>query len=178
MLANNALVAALIMATAPLMAHLMLGELGFSRLRLRAGVRAAVPGRVRRRTAGPTRLDPDRVLRVAGVLRVLWIGPLAFVGPGLPGLVLVMAAQTATVTAMGVFNPVLATRRLRRPAPADVARVLLAWTVTTRLATATLVASWGVLAALVGTRAAVAMAGLALLATPLLLPTGGRRPGA
>jgi hypothetical protein len=177
LLANNALVAALIMATAPLMAHLMLGELGFSAFAY--GLAFGLPclgGFAGARLA--RRLDPDRVLRVAGVLRVLWIGPLAFVGPGLPGLLLVMAAQTATVTAMGVFNPVLATRRLRRPAPADVARVLLAWTVTTRLATATLVASWGVLAALVGTRAAVAVAGIALLATPLLLPTGGRRPAA
>jgi hypothetical protein len=169
LLANNALVAALIMATAPLMAHLMLGELGFSAFAY--GLAFGLPcvgGVVGARLS--RRLDPDRVLRVAGVLRVLWIGPLAFVVPGLPGLLLVMAAQTATVTAMGVFNPVLATRRLRRPAPADVARVLLAWTVTTRLVTAVLVGSWGVLAAAVGTRAAVGLAGLALLATPLLLP--------
>jgi len=169
MLANNALVAALIMATAPLMAHLMLGELGFSAFAY--GLAFGLPcvgGIVGARLS--RRLDPDRVLRVAGVLRVLWIGPLAFVVPGLPGLLLVMAAQTATVTAMGVFNPVLAARRLRRPAPGDVARVLLAWTVTTRLATAVLVGTWGVLATLVGTRAAVGLAGLALLATPVLLP--------
>ena len=169
LLANNALVAALIMATAPLMAHLMLGELGFSAFAY--GLAFGLPcvgGIVGARLS--RRLDPDRVLRVAGVLRVLWIGPLAFVVPGVPGLVLVVAAQTATVTAMGVFNPVLAARRLRRPAPADVARVLLAWTVTTRLATAVLVGAWGALAALVGTRPAVGLAGLALLATPALLP--------
>jgi hypothetical protein len=171
LLANNALVAALIMATAPLMAHLMLGELGFSAFTY--GLAFGLPcvgGIVGARLS--RRLDPDRVLRVAGVLRVLWIGPLAFVVPGLPGLLLVMAAQTATVTAMGLFNPVLAARRLRRPAPADVARVLLAWTVTTRLVTAVLVGLWGVLAALFGTRAAVGLAGLALLATPALLPRG------
>jgi hypothetical protein len=122
------------------------------------------------------------VLRVAGVLRVLWIGPLAFVVPGLPGLLLVMAAQTATVTAMGVFNPVLAARRLRRPAPADVARVLLAWTVTTRLTTAVLIGVWGGLAALLGTRPAVGLAALVLLVTPVLLPrrgtTAARTPAA
>lgn len=174
LLANNALVAALIMATAPLMAHLMLGELGFSAFAY--GLAFGLPcvgGIVGARLS--RRLDPDRVLRVAGVLRALWIGPLALVVPGLPGLVLVMAAQTATVTAMGVFNPVLATRRLRRPAPEDVARVLLAWTVTTRLVTAVLVGLWGGLAALVGARSAVALAGFALLATPLLLPRRVRR---
>jgi hypothetical protein len=52
--------------------------------------------------------------------------------------------------------------------------VLLAWTVTTRLATAVLVGAWGVLAALVGTRPAVGLAGLALLATPVLLPRQAR----
>lgn len=182
LLANNALVAGLIMATAPLMAHLMLGELGFSAFAY--GLAFGLPcvgGIVGARLS--RRFDPGRVLRVGGVLRVLWIGPLAFTVPGWPGLLLVMAAQTATVTAMGVFNPVLATRRLRRPAPSDVARVLLAWTVTTRLATAVLIAVWGVLATAVGTRAAVAAAGVALLGTPALLPrrTGvraGRRPAA
>jgi hypothetical protein len=157
------------MATAPLMAHLMLGELGFSALAY--GLAFGLPcvgGIVGARLA--RRRDPDRVLRVAGVLRVLWIWPLALVVPALPGLLLVLIAQTATVTAMGAFNPVLATRRLRRPAPGDVARVLLAWNVTTRLVTAVLVGTWGLLATLVGTRAAVGLAGLALLATPALLP--------
>ena len=177
LLANNALVAALIMATAPLMAHLMLGELGFSAFAY--GLAFGLPcvgGIIGARLS--RRFDADRVLRVAGVLRSLWIWPLAFTVPGLLGLLLVMAAQTATVTAMGAFNPVLATRRLRRPAPGDVARVLLAWTVTTRLVTALLVGLWGGLAALVGTRPAVALAGLALLATPALLPRAAPGPTA
>ncbi|MGI5127765.1 MFS transporter [Pseudonocardia sp. CA-107938] len=169
LLANNALVAALIMATAPLMAHLMLGELGFSAFAY--GLAFGLPclgGSIGARLS--RRLDPDRVLRVAGVLRAAWIWPLAFTMPGLAGLLLVMMAQTATVTAMGVFNPLLFARRLRRPASGDVARVLLAWTVTTRLVTAVLVATWGLLAAMVGTRVAVGIAGIALLLTPALLP--------
>jgi hypothetical protein len=48
--------------------------------------------------------------------------------------------------------------------------VLAAWTVTGRATTAALTALWGVLAAAVGPRAAVAAAGVLLLATPLALP--------
>ncbi len=48
----------------------------------------------------------------------------------------------------GVFNPVNATERLRRTPADHAARVLTAWSVSSRLAQAALVAAWGVLATL------------------------------
>jgi hypothetical protein len=86
------------------------------------------------------------------------------------GLVLVMAVELGLITSAGVFNPVYATYRLEQT-PADrVARTLSAWSVTSNATIAALTALWGVLASLTSLRAALAVAGLLLLATPLLLP--------
>jgi hypothetical protein len=70
-----------------------------------------------------------------------------------------------------VFNPVSATYRLEQIPDDRVARTLAAWTVTTKLSVAALTAIWGVLAALAGVRVAIGIAGVLLLATPLLLPS-------
>ncbi len=78
---------------------------------------------------------------------------------------------------MGVFNPVSATYRLDHTGKHLVARVLAAWSVSTSLATAALTAAWGVLASLTSPRIAIAVAGVLLLATPLLLPRRDHAPG-
>ncbi|MFE0787730.1 MFS transporter [Streptomyces mutabilis] len=174
---NTLLVNGLIMATAPLLAVLMLGDLGFAPWQY--GLAFAVPcaggllgSRLARRLV--TRFGEHRVLVGSGVLRVCWSVGLAFVGPGTAGLVLVMAVEFGLIACAGVFNPVLATRRLELT-PADrVARTLTAWTVSAKLATAALTAVWGLLAGLTGPRTAIALAGVLLLATPLLLPRRNR----
>ncbi|MDX3348308.1 MULTISPECIES: MFS transporter [Streptomyces] len=170
---NTVLVNGLIMATAPLLAVLMLGDLGFAPWQY--ALAFAVPclgGLVGSRMAGPlvARFGEHRVLVTSGVLRVCWPVGLAFVGPGTGGLILVMAVEFGLIASVGVYNPVYATRRLELT-PADrVARTLSAWTVSGKLTTAALTALWGLLAGLTGTRTAVALAGVLLLATPLLLP--------
>lgn len=170
---NTVLVNGLIMATAPLLAVLMLGDLGFAPWQY--GLAFAVPcagGLVGSRLARTlvARFGEHRVLVASGVLRVCWPVGLAFVGPGTSGLVLVMVVEFGLITSIGVFNPVYATRRLELTPTDRVARTLSAWTVSGKLATAGLTAVWGLLASLTGTRAAVALAGVLLLATPLLLP--------
>jgi MFS family permease len=170
---NSTVVGALILTTAPLMAVLMLGELGFSPAQYALAFGAPCVGgllgaRLSPRLVG--RFGRDGVLRWAGTLRACWSIGLAFVGAGAGGLVLVIAFQLGLVTCMGVFNPVSATERLRATPPDRVARVLAAWTLTGRATTALLTALWGVLAAAIGPRAAVAAAGVLLLATPLTLP--------
>ncbi|KOU10727.1 MULTISPECIES: MFS transporter [Streptomyces] len=177
---NTVLVNGLIMATAPLLAVLMLGELGFAPWQY--GLAFAVPcvgGLVGSRLARPlvARFGEHRVLVVSGVLRVCWPVGLAFVGPGTAGLVLVMVVEFGLITSVGVYNPVFATRRLELT-PADrVARTLSAWTISGKLTTAALTAVWGLLAGLTGTRTAVALAGAVMLATPLLLPRRDHVPG-
>jgi hypothetical protein len=71
---------------------------------------------------------------------------------------------------MGVFNPVFATYRLEHTQKDRIARTLSAWSVTSSASVAALTALWGLLASLTGLRVAIAIAGLLLLVTPLLLP--------
>ncbi|MFD8644420.1 MFS transporter [Streptomyces zaomyceticus] len=170
---NVVLVNGLIMATAPLLAVLMLGPLGFAPWQY--GLAFAVPcvgGLVGSRLAPPlvARFGRHRVLLTAGVLRVCWPVGLAFVHPGVTGLLLVMGVELALITCSAVFNPVLAAHRLDLTATDRVTRTLVAWSVTTKAGIAGLTALWGLLAVAVGPRAAIALAGVLLLATPLLLP--------
>ncbi|EFK99646.1 transmembrane efflux protein [Streptomyces sp. SPB78] len=121
------------------------------------------------------RYGARRVLRVTGVLRVCWPVGLVCVGPGAAGLAVVMVVECGLITCCGIFNPLLATRRLDLTPQHLVARTLAAWTVSTSAAIAALTAAWGLLATWTGPRAALGLAGLAMLATPvLLLPGRGR----
>ncbi|MFE6813081.1 MFS transporter [Streptomyces sp. NPDC057677] len=170
---NSVLVNGLIMATAPLLAVLMLGPLGFAPWQY--GLAFAVPcvgGLVGSRLARPlvARYGRHRVLRVSGVLRACWPVGLVLVHPGVTGLVLVMAVELALITCAAVFTPVLAAHRLDLTPTDRVARTLTAWSVTAKASLAALTALWGLLAAFVGPRAAIGLAGALLLATPLLLP--------
>jgi MFS family permease len=110
----------------------------------------------------------------AGSLRACWSIGLAFIQPGIAGLVLVLAIQFALVTSIGVFNPVLASYRLEQTEANRIARVLSAWSVTSNATIALLTALWGLLAGLTGPRTAIAVAGLLMLLSPLLLPRQAR----
>ncbi len=115
-------------------------------------------------------------MRVAGTLRACWPVGLAFMRPGVPGIALVIALQFGLILCMGVFNPVLATYRLDQIPGDRVARALSAWSVSSSATIAALTALWGLLATLTSPRAAIATAGVLLLATPLLLPRRDRTP--
>ncbi|MFI9045705.1 MFS transporter [Streptomyces sp. NPDC053427] len=164
---------ALIIAVAPLLAVLMVGHLGFTPWQY--GLAFAVPSlgglvgsRLARRLVA--RFGQHRILLTAGTLRACWLLGLAFIRPGTAGLVLVMAVELGLITCCAVFAPVSATYRLERTDADRVARTLSAWSVTSKLATAALTALWGLLAGLTGPRTAIAIAGLVVLTTPLLLP--------
>ena len=178
---NTVLVNGLILATAPLLAVLMLRDLGFAPWQY--GLAFAVPclgglagSRLARRFVAA--YGRDRVLLVAGTLRACWCVGLAFVGPGWAGLVLVMALELGMIACIGVFNPVFATYRLAETPSDRVARVLSAWSVSNNATVAVMTAAWGGLAALTSPRAAIATAGALMLATPLLLPRPARRAAA
>jgi hypothetical protein len=105
----------------------------------------------------------------AGALRACWLLGLAVVQPGTAGLVFVIAVQFGLITCVGVFNPVFATYRLDQTATDRIARTLSAWSVTSNAAVAAMTALWGLLASITGPRAAIAIAGLLMLTTPLVL---------
>ncbi|MGW7257459.1 MFS transporter [Streptomyces sp. NPDC054834] len=172
---NNLAANALIMVAVPPLAVLMLGPLGFAPWQY--GLAFAVPclgGLLGARLARPlvARHGQLRVLRAAGTLRAVWPLGLAFVRPGLPGLLLVMTVELGVITCSGVYSPVYATRRLERTPDDRVVRTLSAWSVTGKATTAALTALWGLLAGLTGPRTAIALAGVLLLATPPLLWRG------
>ncbi|WP_151479854.1 MFS transporter [Streptomyces albicerus] len=176
---NTILVSGLIMATSPPLAVLMLGDLGFAPWQY--GLAFAAPcvgGLIGSRLARPlvARFGRHRVMLTAGTLRACWLLGLAFVRPGTAGLVLVIAVEFGLITSMGVFNPVYATYRLEQTATDRLARTLSAWSITSKLTVAALTALWGLLAGLTGPRTAIAIAGLLMLATPLLLPRHERKP--
>jgi MFS family permease len=169
----------LIMATAPLIAVLMLGRLGFAPWQYGLAFAAPCVGgligaRLARRVVA--RFGSRKVMLTAGALRACWPLGLAFIRPGAAGIVLVIAVQFGLVTCMGVFSPVLATYRLEQIAADRVARTLSAWSVSSSASIAALTALWGLLASITGPRAAIAIAGVLLLATPLLLPRHSRAP--
>ncbi|MET0235023.1 MAG: MFS transporter [Kibdelosporangium sp.] len=173
LLFNTTLVSGLILATAPLLAVLMLGPIGFTPLEY--GMAFGLPcagGLIGARLARPlvARFGQHKVMLVSGTLRACWLLGLALVSPGVPGLLFVIGVQFGLVTCMGVFTPVFATYRLQQTETDRVARTLSAWSVTSNATIAMLTALWGLLAGITGPRTAIAIAGVLLLATPLLLP--------
>jgi hypothetical protein len=175
---NNLLVAGLIMATEPLLAVLMLRELGFAPWQY--GLAFAVPcvggligSRLARRVVA--RYGQHRVLRGVGTLRAVWLIGLANVSPGVAGLATVMAVELAIIISMSLYNPVLATYRLEHTPRDRVARTLSAWSISSSASIAIFCALGGLLADATSPRTAITVAGVLILASPLLLP---RRPSA
>src|ERR1700761_6819137 len=170
---NNVLFNGLIMATEPPLAVLMLGRPPFPpRQHVVAFAAPCLGGlagsRLARRVAD--RFGRHRVMLAGGTVRACWPVWLVFMGPGIGGLLLVMAAELGLIFCIGVSNPVFATYRLEQSPPDRVARMLSAWSVSTKLSIAALTALGGLLAAFIGPRAAIGVAGALLLGTPLLLP--------
>jgi MFS family permease len=169
----------LIMGTEPLLAVLMLGQLGFTPWQY--GLAFAVPclGGLAGSRLTPrlvARFGRHNVLWTSGVLRACWLLGLAFLPTGPGGLAFVMVVELGLIFCCSVFNPVLATYRLEQ-LPADrITRTLSAWSVSTKASIAAMTAIWGLLAGLTGPRVAIGIAGVLVLVTPFLLPRHDRTP--
>jgi MFS family permease len=170
---NSILVGGLIMATVPLLAVLLLGEYHFSAWQygLAFGI-PALGGFVGARLSARLmkRYGRHRVMTVSGWLRSLFPLGLAFIHPGITGLLTVIIIEGLLIICMGIFNPIYATERLQRTPADHAAQVLSAWSVSSKLVQATLMVIWGILATLTSPLAAITISGVLLLATPLLLP--------
>ncbi|HEY2792894.1 MAG TPA: MFS transporter [Micromonosporaceae bacterium] len=169
--ANNLLVGGLIMATEPLLAVRMLRQLGFAPWQY--GLAFAVPcvggligSRLARRVVA--RWGSHRVLRVVGTLRCVWLIGLAFLRPGVIGLLTVMAVEMAIIICMSLFNPVIATYRLEQTPPDRISRTLAAWSIGQQTSIAVFTALGGLLADATSPQTALAAAGVLILAAPLL----------
>jgi MFS family permease len=170
---NHLLVGGLIMATEPLLAVLLLRQLGFPPWQYGLAFAAPCVGgligsRLARRVVA--RYGQRRILRTVGTLRAVWLIGLAFVQPGVAGLATVIAVELAIIISMSLYNPVLATYRLEHTPKDRIARTLSAWSISSSAAIAILSALGGLLADATGPRTAITVAGLLILASPLLLP--------
>ncbi|MGW6546408.1 MFS transporter [Streptomyces massasporeus] len=177
---NSLLVNSLIMAVSPPLLILMVDDLHFAPWQYALAFAVPCTGGLLGSRLAPrlvARHGRHRVLLTTGALRACWPVGLAFTGPGAPGLAWVMAVEFGLITCCGVFNPVLATHRLDRTPTGRVARTLSAWSATGKAVTAAVTVLWGVLAAWTTPRTALAVAGVLLLATPLLLPRRDRATG-
>lgn len=176
---NTVLVNSLIMAASPPLMVLMVDHLRFAPWQYALAFAVPCTGGLLGSRLAPrlvTRFGRHRVMLTTGVLRACWSLGLAFVGPGTAGLALVMVVEFGLIACCAAFNPVFATYRLER-APADrVIRVLSAWSATGKATTAAVTALWGLLAHLTGPRTAIALAGVFLLFTPVLLPRRDQAP--
>jgi len=170
---NGVLVNGLIMAGSPLLVVLMVGHLGFAPWEY--GLAFGIPSlggllgsRVARRLVA--RYGRHRVLYTSGVARALWPVGLAFIGPGLPGLLVVIGVEFGLIVCCGIYGPVLATYRLDQTPVDRTSRVLSSWSISSSASIAALTVLGGLLGTLTGPRVALGIAGLLLLATPVLLP--------
>lgn len=173
LLANAALTGALILATEPLLAILLLRQLKFTPWMY--GMAFGLPcagGFVASRLAPrlTARFGRQRMLLVTGTARACFPIGLALTFAGFGGLAFFIVVQTGLIIFMGLYTPVYATYRLELLADGQVSRALAAWSITSNATIATATALWGLLATLTSARIAIAAAGLLLLATPALLP--------
>ena len=175
---NNLLVNGLIMATEPLLAVLLLRQLGFPPWQYGLAFAAPCVGgfigsRLARRAVA--RYGQHRIFRTVGTLRAVWLIGLAFIRPGVAGLATVMAVELAIIISMSLYNPVLATYRLEHTPKDRIARTLTAWSIGSSASIAIFTALGGLLADATSPRTAITVAGLAILTSPLLLPRQAQR---
>jgi MFS family permease len=173
LMANSVLTGALILATEPLLAVLLLGQLKFTAWMY--GLAFGIPcagGFVASRLAArlTARFGRRRMLLLAGTARACFPVGLALTFAGLGGLAFFIVVQTGLIIFMGLYMPVYSTCRLELLGDEHVSRGLAAWSITSNATIALLTGLWGVLATLTSPRIAIAAAGVLLLGTPALLP--------
>ncbi|HXR70889.1 MFS transporter [Actinocrinis sp.] len=174
---NNMLVSGLIMATEPLLAVRLLRQLGFPPWQYGLAFAAPCVGgfigsRLARRVVA--RYGQHQVFRTVGTLRAVWLIGLAFIRPGIVGLVTVIAVELAIIISMSLYTPVLATYRLEHTPKHLIARTLSAWSIGQQASIAALTALAGLLADFTSAHTALVVIGVLILASPLLLPRGNR----
>ncbi|GAA3341360.1 MFS transporter [Amorphoplanes nipponensis] len=162
-----------IMATAPLIAVLMLRELGFPpwQYGLVFGL-SCLGGLLGALAARPLtgRYGGRRVLLGAGVAKALPLALVPLAPPGVAGLALITLGEFLIIAGAGAYNPTFATYRMRATDDRYLARVLAAWSISSRVAQPAGIAAGGLLAAATSVRAALFVLAGAVAASAALLP--------
>jgi predicted MFS family arabinose efflux permease len=168
-----------LVASTPLIAILMLRELGFNPAQygLALGIPCAAgvlgsllaPRIIRRHGLIPT-------LLATGAARCLWMAVLPAAPGSAIGLALIIGADTMLLLCAGVFNPAFATYRMQAVDDGYLARVTAAWAISSKIAQPIVIAAAGLAAAALGARTALVVLAGVLVASVVLLPWKAWRP--
>lgn len=163
---------ALRMAT-PVIAVFALRDLGLApwQYGLVLGV-PAIGGMVGARLAPSTqaRFGSRQTLLGFGTARTLWMVWIAFAPDGTSGFVVVLMCEVLLMLCAGIFNPTYAARRTSIVEDRFMARVGATWPITAMTVQPIFMLIGAGLLALVGVRTTLAIAGVALISSSLLLP--------
>lgn len=162
-----------VMATMPLLAVLMLRDLGFQPWQFGlvlgapciGGVLGAVLIRPLTRRSGERRM-----LLTFGAARSVWLIFLPLAGAGPAGLAVITAAQLGLLICSGAFNPTFATYRMAATEDTHMSRVTSAWSISSQLARPLVIVAGGLIAAATGARTALAVLAGLVLTSIVLLP--------
>ncbi|MGV9844827.1 MFS transporter [Streptomyces fungicidicus] len=162
-----------VMMASPLMAVLMLDDLGLAPWQYGLALGLPCLGGVLGSRLTPLltrRFGQRRILLVSGVARTLWTILLPLTPSGGLGLCVIVVADFGLLFSAGVFNPSFTTYRMAATPDAFMSRVGTSWSVGAKTCQAAFVIAGGLIAATAGVRGALLIAGLLCMASALLLP--------
>ncbi|WP_255657169.1 MFS transporter [Actinoplanes sp. L3-i22] len=170
---NSIIFGGCIMAVSPLLAVLVLRDLGFAawQFGLISGV-SAVAGILGSMLCKPltSRFGGHAVLLLAGVGRNLWLWLIPFAPASTGGLVMIVTSDFLLIFFAGMFNPTFATYRMNATDDAHMSRVTLAWSITTKALQPVFIAAAGALAAATSAKTSLTVLAVVLLAGTAPLP--------
>ncbi|MBM2615166.1 MFS transporter [Actinoplanes sp. LDG1-06] len=170
---NSLIFGGCIMALSPLLAVLVVRDLGFPpwQYGLIIGT-AGVAGVAGSLLAGPLRrrLGEHRLMLASGVGRNLWLVLIPLAPANATGLVLIAAAEFLLVLFAGMFSPTFATYRMNATDDGHMSRVVMAWSVTNKVVQPVFIAAAGAVAAATNARTALTIVAVVLLGGVAFLP--------
>ncbi|MEU4605225.1 MFS transporter [Kribbella sp. NPDC023972] len=176
---NSQLFGGPVMMTSPLLTVFMLRDLGLPAWNYGVSLGLSCLGGVLGARLAP-RLTRSYglhwMLLVFGVLRAPWLLLMPLAPHGWGGFVLITAAEMGLLVAAGAFNPSFATYRMDVTEDGYMARVVGAWSISSRCVQPAFMALGGVLAALIGLRGALWIAGACCLLSAFVLPWRSAKP--
>ncbi|MFE1027690.1 MFS transporter [Streptomyces sp. NPDC058818] len=162
-----------VMMASPLMAVLMLDDLGLAPWQYGLALGLPCLGGVLGSRLTPLltrRFGQRRILLLSGVARTLWTILLPLTPSGALGLLVIVAVDFGLLFSAGVFNPSFTTYRMAATPDAFMSRVGTSWSVGAKTCQAAFMVAGGLIAATAGVRGALLIAGLLCMASALLLP--------
>ncbi|MFC8263872.1 MFS transporter [Streptomyces sp. NPDC057291] len=162
-----------IMMTSPLMAVLMLDDLGLAPWQYGLALGLPCLGGVLGSRLTPLltrRYGQRRILLLSGVARTLWTVLLPLTPSGALGVFVIVAADFGLLFSAGVFGPSFTTYRMAATPDALMSRVGTSWSVGSKTCQALFMIAGGTIATAAGVRGALLIAGVLCMASALLLP--------